>query len=270
MKELFGNYTSIPTQLGLKSDDFLFISSDVYAMAKVCKTQQTPFQVDAFIDAFQQELNEGTIVIPAYTDLLQDGDVFDYSKSKPTTGAVSNKVMKRKDFVRSKDPLHSVFSWGKYQSEISKLEDESTFGKNSIFAFLHQNKGKMLIIDVDLQDSFTFVHYVEEQLQVNYRRYYTLEIIRKIAGEEEKLKVQFHTKKPGILTDLDALQHTFIQEQVIEVYNWGNIPIFIIDLEKAYSSIEKFLQSGGKLHRFELTFYIKCIAKKFVRFWNRK
>jgi aminoglycoside 3-N-acetyltransferase len=268
MKILSGHYTTIPAQLDLKNEDTLFLSSDISAMARVCKSQQTPFQVDTFIEAFQKQLDGGTIVIPAYTDLIQSGDVFDYAKSKPTTGAISNKVMKRKDFIRSKDPLHSVFSWGKFKDEIVSLEDESTFGRNSIFAFLHQNKGKMLIIDVDLQDSFTFVHYVEEQLQVTYRKYYPLRISRIISGEEEKLNVLFHTKKPGILTDLDALQQTLIQQQIIEVFYWENIPIFLIDLEKAYSAIDKFLESGGKLHRFELKFYVKCIAKKIIRFWN--
>jgi len=47
--------------------------------------------------------------------------------------------------------------------------NESSFGSDSPFAYLHREKGKMLMIGVDYQSSFTFVHYVEECRQVNYR-----------------------------------------------------------------------------------------------------
>jgi len=118
-------FEELPFHLNLKSDDVVFVSSDLKNFAFNAKKQQKSLNIDLFIENFQRVLSDGTLIIPAYTDYLKNGDTFDFVKSKPSTGAISNKVFKRKDFLRTSDPLHSVLVWGKHQDEILILNDES-------------------------------------------------------------------------------------------------------------------------------------------------
>jgi len=138
MKSIKGSYLSIASQLPLNKDDVLFIASDIKQIALECRAAGEPFDVNAFIESFQDVLSEGTLVVPAYTDYLKNGETFDHKKAKPSTGALSNKVQRRKDFIRSKDPIHSVFAWGKHADEIANLDNESTLGEGSIFGLLHR------------------------------------------------------------------------------------------------------------------------------------
>lgn len=111
-------YLDLASKLDLRSDDLLFIASDIKQLALDCKATGTHFDTNAFIASFQEVLSSGTIIIPAYTDYLKDGGVFDHAKAKPSTGALSNRVMRMKDFVRSNDPLHSVLVWGQKAEEM--------------------------------------------------------------------------------------------------------------------------------------------------------
>jgi aminoglycoside 3-N-acetyltransferase len=251
--------------LHLKEDDVILFATNLGGIAKVLKSKGEPFSVDLFIETFQRALPNGTIVVPAYTDNLKSGDTFDREKSKPTTGAISNKVQRRKDFKRTSDPLHSVFVWGAKTEEILGLKDESTFGKNSIFGFLHQQNAKMIIIDEHFQNSFTFVHYAEEQCNVNYRKYYSLEVKVIKEGISSTEKVLFHTRKRGIENDLYDLQETFRANGVIKLANFENIQVQVVDLGEAFTAIQKYIHSGKRIYRFSLISWIKSLAKKILR-----
>lgn len=257
-------YTDLIDQLELHSEDTVFISSDVTKLALHFKKEGIAFSPDHLIDLLQQRLSNGTLIIPAYTDLLKNGDTFDRQRSKPTTGALSNRVFKRKDFVRTKDPLHSVFVWGKNASEIIALKDKSTFGKNSIFGYLDRSNAKMVILDVDFQDSFTFVHYIEENRKVNFRKPYHWKMIVMDQGEQQVQEVVFYTKKPGFLVDLDDLQHELIRSRVVQKKKIFNIPVLIMELGSTGQAIEQYMDKGGKTYSFSWKIWMKQMVKKII------
>lgn len=255
----------LPSLLGIKENDCLFIGSDISNWAQCARKEGVAFDVNAFIDSIQQALPQGTIVIPAYTDNLKNGDTFDSKKSKPTTGALSNKIQKRTDFSRTADPLHSVFVWGKDAEEILSLSDKSTFGENSIFGFLHRKNAKMILIDVHFQDSFTFVHYVEERLKVAYRKNYfwKLNVVKDSKTIEKE--VVFHTKKAGIRTDLYALQEELIATSVVQSFTIAGSQVLAMDVEKAYNAIVNFVSTGKKMYQFSCVDFLKFYIKKLIR-----
>ena len=256
-------YDSIPFHLGLDADETVFIASDIGPSAMYEKSEGNVFDVNLFIDCFQKAFCYGTIVFPAYTDLLRDGDTFDSKESIPTSGALSKKVLKRREFQRTSDPLHSVLAWGRKTPEIIELKDDSTFGEGSIFSFLKQARAKMIFIDVDFNNSFTFVHYVEEALNVEYRKYFNLSIERKLAKTTDVKQIKFHTKKPGIVTQLSKLEDDLTKEGILSVHLINNSVYKIIDLKKAYLRIEEEIKSnGGKdLHSFDWMLFLKQQVK---------
>lgn len=257
-------YLNLINEFNLKEDDILFLSSDVSQLAKYFKSEGTSFDPNILIDLLQQRLSKGTIIIPAFTDLLKNGGEFDWNKSKPTTGALSNRVMKRKDFIRTEDVLHSVFVWGKHQTEIAALQDESTFGPKSIFGFMEHHPVKMVIIDVHFQNSFTYVHYIEEKRKVNYRRAYHWTISFRKNGEISSKKVLFYTKRWGIETNLTQLQEQLISKGIVEQKNFHRISLLILDVAETGREIENFLNNGEKTHEFKLFLWFKCFVKALI------
>ncbi len=262
---MLSSYLKLAEALPLNDDDILFIASDLHTLAMDAKTRGERFDVNAFVESFQNKLSKGTIVIPAYTDDLWNNDTFDVRKSRPTTGALSNKVFRRADFSRTSDPLHSVFVWGRDMPQILALESNSTFGEDSVFAYLYRNRAKMICIDVHLQNSFTFVHYVEEKLRVKYRKHYQLNInVVDKDGNESAKCIDFHTKRPWILTDLYELQQSFGADGVKQNYKFGHSKIQYFELEKAHDYVIKYIRSGKRLYQIDLTHFIKRVVKKLI------
>ncbi|GAB5418055.1 MAG: hypothetical protein Crog4KO_31350 [Crocinitomicaceae bacterium] len=262
--EIPGTYLNIPESLSLSSDDALFIASDVKQLALDARANGDRFDPNLFIEKFQEVLSKGTLIIPAYTDHLKNGDLFDHVKAKPTTGALSNKVMRRKDFQRSKDPLHSVFSWGKRMEEISALDGNSSLGTGSIFHWMHTNSAKMLCIDVHFQNSLTYVHYVEELRKVKYRKAYSWKIKRKFKDATDEKSFVFYSRQPWVLTDLEFLQKRAIESCVAKVIKLGSSQMLYFDILEMHQLIEKMLDNGEKLHRISLVHFTKGIAKRIL------
>lgn len=257
-------YNELISLFDLKEDDTVMISSDVTRLALQFKAKGVAFSVDRFIDHLQEMLVDGTILIPAYTDNLKNGDTFDRQKSKPTTGAVSNRIMRRKDFQRTKDPLHSVFVWGKRTSELLSLKDISTFGTNSVFGFMERANAKMVIMDVHFENSFTYVHYVEEKLKVKFRKPFRWRMQVVDNGAISQEEIVFYTKGPGYTVDLKTLQNKLIGDGVVQQVEFLQIPILIMQLDQVGSAAELFITNGGKTYGFDTKLYFKQMIKKLI------
>lgn len=264
MQSAESQYKEIIDAFELKPDDCVFLSSDINRLARNYKISGRVFNADVFIDSLKENLSIGTLIIPAYTDNLKNGETFNREKSKPTTGALSNRVFRRNDFQRSSDPLHSVFVWGKHAKEILELKDVSTFGPKSIFGFLEKVNAKMIIIDVHFQNSFTFVHYIEERRKVLFRRPYNwkMKVIKNGIESEEDLV--FYTKKPGYLVDLNDLQEKLIENRIVIEKEIFGCPIMIMELETTGKAVEEYMNEGGKTYSFDLKVWGKQIVKKII------
>ena len=263
--QLQGSVYDLPSQLGLDASDTVFLASDSTRLALQCRKQGAAFSADRFIEAFQAVLQQGTLIIPAYTDHLKNGETFHWKSDKPTTGALSNRVMRRTDFTRTEDPLHSVFVWGKGSEELLSLCDESTFGSDSVFGFLERQQAKMIIIDVDYDHSFTFIHYLEEGWNVNYRSYKHWQMHVDKDGKIKSRPFLFHAKKLGVLTDLVDYERSMRESGLARSFALKDVPITLVPLEPVRAFTRSFLDQGRKLHRFSLTFLMKSIAKKILR-----
>lgn len=257
-------YSQIIDSFHLEENDTVFISSDISNLARYFKENNVIFDVNAVVESIQAKLVNGTLIFPAYTDDLRDGDVFDYLKSKPTTGALSNRIARRKDFTRTFDPLHSVYVWGSMTHEILKLKDLSTFGKDSIFGFLGRENAKFIFIDVDLQNSFTFIHYLEEKSNVSYRKYFPLNVKFRKEDVIENKTVQFHTKKIGISTELFGLQAYLLKNKFLLQNNIGNSIVYLSSADKMTDGVNEYLSNKGKLYRFDFVLFSKQLIKRIL------
>lgn len=261
-------YQEIADNLGLKSDDTLLIASDISQLAYFTFKNKEKFNGDLLIDSFLHILEDGTLLFPAFIDNFKSGDTFDKLKNVPEMGALSKLAFKRSDFIRSNDPLHSFMVSGKDADYISKIDCNSTFGNNSVFAYLKDVKAKMLLIDIDLEHSFTFAHFVEEENKVTYRKYVYLpySFVNEIGKVEDKV-LKIYAKRKGVVNTLNKLEPILIERDAMKKVEINNSVFRLIHLDLAYNIISDNINSdGGKvLHAFEMKNFIKSTIKSILR-----
>jgi len=260
------NYLSIASNIGLCEDDVLFIGGDLTQLALQSAKQKDFFKVSAFIDSFLTQLPNGTLIIPTYTDHLSSGMTFDVQATKPNIGALANAAFKRKDAYRTTDPFHSMAIWGKHVSDFKAISDNHTFGKKSAFGLLHQLNAKMLMIDVTLNQNFTFLHYCEEQAQVPWRKLVKQKI--NIVNNQRIIPTDFwfFKRKAGFINALDPLEKIFNDEKIIQTVQINGISLKILDLSTAYNRIIEDIQNnkGKSFHKFTMYEWVRILYHKFL------
>jgi aminoglycoside 3-N-acetyltransferase len=155
--------------LDIHEGDILLVSSDIQRAALAAFRNKENFSPDLLIESLQKKLtSEGTLMFPTFNWDFCKGLRFDYRGTPCMTGALGRAALGRNDFRRSLHPIYSFAVWGRDRDCVCEMRNIGSFGEDSPFAYLHE-KGKSLMIDVSMRNSFTFAHYVEERLAVPYR-----------------------------------------------------------------------------------------------------
>ena len=266
------DYFNIAKELPLSKNDILLIASDIRQLALHEMSAGKKFDAKLFINSFKEQLSEGTLLFHAFNDDILSGDTFDYKNSKPNTGTLSVAAWKDSDFIRTSDPFHSFMVWGKGTENLKKTDNVSTFGDNSVFEWLHQNKAKMLIIDLPLIKSFTFVHYCEEKIKVKYRKHikHKIHYINE-NGEKSIIERLFYTRKNGYLNFLDDLEKFLQEKGIAKTYSFNKSTFMLIDLAQAYDFIKSNIHPNGNLflYKFSHKIWIRNLAKGVVNLFRR-
>jgi aminoglycoside 3-N-acetyltransferase len=170
MESEYVPYLDIFNRLDVRGGDFLLVHSDIRQLAWEGRLHQDPFDANLFISSMLRKLGEeGTLMFPTFNWEFCNGEPFDIRTTPSRMGSLSTVALKRSDFVRTMHPIYSFAVSGRYRDNLRNLQNESGFGPGSAFPFMQHHGGKALIIGLDYQTSFTFVHYVEECEKVNYR-----------------------------------------------------------------------------------------------------
>jgi aminoglycoside 3-N-acetyltransferase len=164
------SYDKIMDHLDINEEDVLLIASDLTLLAFESMKNGEIFDPNVFIDSIIKKIGtNGSLLFPTFNWGFCSGKVFDYKRTISKTGALTNTALKRSDFIRTQHPIYSFAVWGKDKEKLFQMDNRSAFGADSPFAYLYENKAKMLIIGLNYQDSFTFAHHVEEMEKVSYR-----------------------------------------------------------------------------------------------------
>ena len=244
------------------------IASDITRLAMNAIRQEGGFEPEKLINAFIEAVGkDGTLIIPSFNFNLVDGDAFDLKASVPITGALAEVALQRDDFIRTSHPLHSFLVYGKDADELAKLQNESSFGVSSPFAFFNDNNVNMLMIGTDVTDAFTFVHHVEEMETVRYRKFKGMRIkYKELDGREEWKNIMLYAKKPGWTMNLELLEELFRNKGLLRESSFNGIPCSQIRLGEAYPVIRKDILDNNALSisRFDLKLFLKEKIKKIL------
>lgn len=251
-------YENIVRQMGITKDDRLFISSDIRSIILHFIRQGFTFDIDLFIDEIIDRVGEeGVIVFPTYNWDYCKSMSFDYRFTPGLTGSLGNAALKRADFKRTKHPIYSFAVWGIHKDKLVMLQNKGSFSSNSPFGFFRINNYKMLLLNVEYENSFTFIHYVEQQCKVNYRYNKCFNSIYiSINGKKKYDKFYMYVRKLSRKSESvsSLLRPDFERVGASFIRKFGTLSFEMIDLSLAYEVIKSDILNNN--------------SKKIVRFFN--
>ena len=228
----------------------VFISSDAKILLIDALRNKSSLNLNDFIDGLIDEIGpDGTLIFPTFNWGFCRGKGFDYNKTPCETGSLGTFALKRKDFKRTKHPIYSFAIYGKDQKYLVSLDNKDSFGIDSPFNYFKERNAVNYIIDVSLEHSLTFVHFVEEQSGVVKHRY-----IKNFVGEYVDNQGQKNIRTYSMFvrkldmevkTYINPIEEDFIAKGAGIRFSINNSSILKLDLGKAYPIIMKDILSNA-------------------------
>lgn len=245
--EYIDNFILQCSSLGIKRGDVVYISSDVtqftYNAVKQCGIRGLLGRNDFYsklIDAFQELVgNEGTLLFPMFTWSFCKGIPYNTTTTPGEVGALNNWILKnRDDFKRTAHPLYSFMVWGRDAEMLCAMTNRTAWGADSPFEYFHRIGAKNLLLNVSLEQCFTFTHYVEESIGIPCRYYkdFRGEYITEDGISEERTYTMFVRD-----LDIESAQVTpdncLINAGVAKKTVYNGMTLQCVELNSAYPHI---------------------------------
>lgn len=255
--------------LGLKKGDIVYVASNITLLLNTARKKynvKTDAERNIFlnnlIDSLQKIVSEeGTILFPMYTWGFCRKKTFDRQVTKCEVGILNNWVMdKRRDFIRTRHPIYSFMVWGKDAKYLESLENKDSWGKGSPFEYLHIKKAKMLMLDVHLKQCFTFMHYVEQCINVPFRYLKKFRSHYIDDGSDTERSYTMFVRDLDIDSEIYEPDSMLIDPGVMKEKYCEGVGIRLVELFDAYDVYKNdFIYNAGR----------KCYKfKNYVLNWN--
>lgn len=256
------NLESLLNKFKIKKGDKIIVSSDLLRLMLKSKKKEINFDANNLIDILKKKIGKkGTLFIPTFNWDFFKGKSFHLNKSVSHSGSLGNIALKRKDFLRSFNPIYSFAITGRDKEKICNQKHVDCFSLNSPFGYLIKNKGKNLFIDLHYKNldenlfiGFPFHHVIEQAVRVPYRYkkefkgfYFNSKNIKK------KLKIKFYAH------DLKLKYRVFIRrklynelkkKKIIQNEKFHGINFDLLNIKKTYDILKRDLST-------KMNFFIK-------------
>ena len=261
--DMFKDLLKVLKDASISHGDVLYVPSDItQLMVHARKTMgvNTAEKRNAFLDEFVDTLQEavgceGTLLFPIFTWDFNHGLPFDIRNTPGKVGSLPIWILlNRNDFVRTQHPMYSFMMWGKDARHLAEMNNVDCFGQYSPFGYMHRKGAKTLFLNVSVQRGFTFLHYVEESLQVPYRYFKNFkgEYID-VSGSRTLRNYVMYVRDLNI-TSQEYMPDSFFEERgILKASPWNGVGLKTMSCIDAYNCMkEDFLNNGGRnMYRFE-------------------
>lgn len=258
-----------PARCGVKPGDNVLLMADLTRIAWQYRKAGGRFNAAMFLEAFVQAVSpDGDILIPTYNYDLLPGDAFNVLRTRSISGALAQAALAHPAFSRTPHALHSFAVAGAYADQFVRADQTSSFGQDSPFAFLHAHQGVLISVDLPLNDTLTFVHYVEECVGVPYRAHTPFPIRYTDAnGVTHQRTFSAYAKHPGHHMDFAGLEPLLTSAGALHRIDVDGHVVERIDLSRAYSVIEQDIRHNGArtIHRFSPAAWLKHHVRNALR-----
>lgn len=211
------NLTKLFKGLKIKKNDLVMIHGDAGITANLNKEDSLNFFFDEIIKYLGRD---GTILIPSFTYSFCKTQKFNVLSSKSEVGLFSEAFRLRKDTFRTSHPIFSFSIYGKLKNFFLKSENTTCFGKNSLFEKFHKKNGLIISLGRNLEYGATFLHYIEESLNVKYRFNKTFYGKVYYKKKEKNTKVNYYVRNLKLNSSLKHKKdlHKILNKQIFNRY----------------------------------------------------
>lgn len=112
---------------------------------------------------------DGTLLMPSFSYHNDSSKPWKCNETPAKTGVLTEYFRKRPGVRRSLHPIHSVVAAGTQAVFFTEDIDPSSFGEKSPFAKLYRCNAHNISLGTEFEGGATYLHYIEEMLQVPYR-----------------------------------------------------------------------------------------------------
>ena len=229
--------------LGINKGDTIFVSSDIRPLYVSEKHGSGKFpNIHKLIDSFIQKVGPtGTLLFPTYNWGFCKGELFDIKNTRCLTGSLGQYALQRPDFKRTRHPIYSFAVWGKDQDYLCSLNNKSSFGPDSPFAYLSKAHAKNIVIGLPLCNCFTFVHHIEEIS--GYPKYrYIKDFTSQYKDENGEISIRAYSMfvrdlDMDVINDSAPLEKELIQHNIAKKIFINKVTYTVVDLHSAVEPI---------------------------------
>ncbi|MGK4199265.1 DUF4910 domain-containing protein [Fusobacterium sp. HC1336] len=245
-------YDELIEKMNIVEGENIFIASDIQKIGLKFYEMEQIFDLDIFINKIQEKITaKGTIVFPTYNWEFCRGIPFDYKKTKSKTGSLSQKALKRSDFIRTKHPIYSFAVWGKDSDKLFAMNNISSFDNTSPFAYFKEKNYKMIFLDVSFTNSLTFTHHIEEILNTQYR--FSKDFTAKYINENNKEELRTYSMYVRYLEfdvghNMDKLEKIAEEKSILKKDEFYGISIKNTQLKELALLIEQDILFNNSLN----------------------
>jgi aminoglycoside 3-N-acetyltransferase len=151
-------------KLGVEEGDTLLVHSSYKSLGAVDGGPQI------VINALEAVLGEeGTLIMPAFNFDFNKGTPWDVRSAPSKMGVLTELVRNDPRAKRVFHPIYSFAILGKHAEMLGNLRYKSSYGSDSVFAYLRKLNAKIMVIGLSYTNSMTFFHHIEQMEGVDYR-----------------------------------------------------------------------------------------------------
>jgi aminoglycoside 3-N-acetyltransferase len=138
-------------KIGLKKNDNIFINPEIYRLGNLAGINRSEDLFKIFFNLIMSIIGKnGTLSINSYTfQTLRYKKKFIHEKTKSSSGNFSEYIRELKGAIRSKHPVFSVTSFGKFSKIICQNNSFHNYGYNSPYWKFIELNGYILNIGMD-------------------------------------------------------------------------------------------------------------------------
>jgi len=245
LKEIKKQFNNHILELGIKKNDNLVVHSNIISFGILNK--KIP---KIFIDSLIEQIGlRGSLVMPSYNINLNQKRTIDIKKqfSKNINGILSKVFFKNYNVVRSLSILHSHLLYGKLKEKFKKRKIFKSFGGNSDFDFFLKNDFKLLLLGCSPKEGCTYIHNIEYNLDLSYRRKKYLHFNLKLNKKYFNKKILYPVRKKNILVNLNKVFFNRSIYQFVKKSNFNFGKSYLINLSNLEQNGTKLLKKNPKI-----------------------
>ena len=230
--------------MSLNKGDVVYCHSAIGYFGRISNCSNSDALCEMFYDSILEIIGStGTLIVPTYTYSFPDNKIFDPENSSSSMGIFSEWIRSHQDSVRSLDPCYSVAIIGDNKDYLLDDIPENSFGRGSVFDKFYRLNGKILNFNFP---GNTFIHYVERELNVNYRFDKSFSGFVKINNTKQPKSSTIYVR---YLSD-DSLEHTPVHYEAearrlnfLQTMRLGRGEISIITSHNVFNLIKNTITS---------------------------